>query len=230
MSDGPPVSRETPVRPVQADAVAGPRAGLLQEYAAELADVGVARGLIGPREAARLWERHLLNCAVVAPAAPHGATVCDVGSGAGLPGVVWAIVRPDLQVTLLEPLLRRTVFLHEVVESLALTNVEIVRGRAEEHGPSTYDVVTSRAVAPLDRLVRWCLPLVAVGGRMVAMKGESASRELADARDLIRRFGGGEPVLNTYGEGVLEQITRAVLIVREGAHGPPQGARTEGTA
>ncbi len=200
---------------------------LLQAYADELAGPGVARGLIGPRELARLWDRHLLNCAVVARAAPRGATVCDVGSGAGLPGVVWAIVRPDLQVTLLEPLLRRTVFLGDVVGSLALINVEVVRDRAEDHH-CTYDVVTSRAVAPLHRLVRWCLPLVTVGGRMVAMKGESVVEELVDARAVIRRFGGGEPVVNTYGEGVLQQITRAVLIVHERSPGPPQGARAKG--
>ncbi len=209
------VSRETPPRPVLADDLAGPRVGLLQAYADALAGAGAERGLIGPRELARLWERHLLNCAVVVQTAPYGATVCDVGSGAGLPGLVWAIVRPDLRITLLEPLLRRTVFLGEVAESLGLANVEILRRRAEDHGTCSYDVVTSRAVAPLARLTGWCLPLVTVGGRMVAMKGESVCDEIAAARGVVRRFGGGEPVVSTYGEGVLTEPARAVLVVRE---------------
>lgn len=209
------VSRETPPRPPQADALAGGRVGLLQSYADLLGGAGVQRGLIGPRELPRLWERHLLNCAVVAPVVPHGASVCDVGSGAGLPGLVWAVLRPDLQVTLLEPLLRRTVFLGEVVESLGLSNVDVVRARAEDHGSGAYDVVASRAVAPLDRLARWCLPLVAVGGCMVAMKGAAVADEVATARTVIRRLGGGEPVINAYGAGVLDEVARAVVIVRE---------------
>lgn len=210
------VSHETPPRPPQADDLAGGRIGLLQAYADLLAAAGVVRGLIGPREIPRLWDRHLLNCAVVAEAAPRGATACDVGSGAGLPGLVWAILRPDLHVTLLEPLLRRTVFLAEVVDSLALDNVSVQRGRAEEQsGSATYDVVVSRAVAPLERLAAWCLPLVSVGGAMVAMKGRSVGEELAAAAPVIRRLGGGRPVIGTYGVGVLESVTHAVLVVRE---------------
>lgn len=127
-----------------------------QRYAELLADVGVTRGLIGPREVSRLWERHLMNCAVVEELIPKGADVIDLGSGAGLPGIVLAILRPDLSVTLLEPLLRRTVFLNECVELLQLDNVTVYRGRAEEvHNKLRADVVTARAVAPLPKLIGW---------------------------------------------------------------------------
>ncbi len=152
MSDAtdPVVSRETPPVPTSAQGVFAARLDLAERYAALLADAGVVRGLIGPREAPRLWERHLLNCAVLADALPEDADVCDLGTGAGLPGVVLAIRRPDLRVTLVEPLLRRTTFLDEVVADLGLDNVEVIRGRAEElHGRREFSVVTSRAVAPL---------------------------------------------------------------------------------
>ena len=129
------------------------RLPLAEEYCRLLATDGVVRGLIGPREAPRLWERHLVNCALLAEAIEPEADVCDIGSGAGLPGLVLAIARPDLSVTLVEPLLRRTTFLDEVVAQLDLSNVEVVRARAEElHGQREFSVVTSRAVAPLDRL------------------------------------------------------------------------------
>ena len=143
----------------------------------------MVRGLIGPREAPRLWDRHLLNCAVLGEVVPRGVAVADVGSGAGLPGLVLAIARPDLRVTLVEPLLRRTRFLDEVVDLLGLqAQVEVLRGRAEELADGrTFDVVTARAVAPLERLARWCLPLVAPGGELVAMKGASAPAEVVEA-------------------------------------------------
>ena len=139
----------------------------------------MTRGLIGPREAPRIWDRHLLNCAVLTDVLPDGTDVCDIGSGAGLPGLVLAIRRPDLRVTLVEPLLRRTTFLSEVVERLGLDNVEVRRGRAEElHGSAEFSVVTSRAVAPLPRLLAWSMPLVRQGGALVAMKGSSALDEV----------------------------------------------------
>jgi len=158
-----------------------PRRAVLEEYANALATAGVERGLVGPREAPRIWERHILNCAIVAE--PGGlvgpdATVLDVGSGAGLPGMVWAIVRPDLCVVLLEPLLRRATFLSETVAALGLTSVSVVRDRAESYR-GTAEVVTARAVAPMDRLVRWCLPLVEPGGSLLALKGASVHAELA---------------------------------------------------
>lgn len=162
-----------------------------ESYAELLATDGVRRGLIGPREVPRLWERHLVNCAVLAEAIPVGASVCDVGSGAGLPGMVLGILRPDLRLSLVEPLLRRCTFLLEVVQELGLSNVEVVRDRAEDlHGRASYDVVTARAVAPLERLVKWALPLVSPGGMLLAMKGASADAEVAQARSVIHQLGG----------------------------------------
>ena len=161
-----------------------------------MATDGVVRGLIGPREAPRLWERHLLNCAAVGEAVPEGASVCDLGSGAGLPGLVLAIARPDLSLTLVEPLLRRTTFLNEAVEALGLESVAVVRGRADAlHGKRQFDVVTSRALAPLGRLLEWSMPLVRPDGAMVAMKGSSAAEEIAAAGPTIARLGAGEPEL-----------------------------------
>ncbi len=152
------------------DPVALQRLAVLGEL---LATHGVERGLLGPREVPRLWERHLLNCAVLEPLIPADAAgLCDVGSGAGLPGLVLAALRPDLAVTVLEPLLRRTTFLTEAVDALGLTRVEVLRGRAEDWaGRRTWPVVTARAVAPLDRLAGWCLPLLTPGGLLLALKG-----------------------------------------------------------
>ncbi|GAA4816794.1 16S rRNA (guanine(527)-N(7))-methyltransferase RsmG [Nocardioides caeni] len=183
-----------PPPPAAAVVFPGDRLVLAEQYAALLAADGVVRGLIGPREAPRLWERHLINCALLGAVLPQDATVADVGSGAGLPGLVLAIARPDLRLTLVEPLLRRTTFLEEVVEALALTNVTVRRDRADAlHGEATFDVVTSRAVAPLDRLTSWCLPLVAPHGEMIALKGSSVADEVSPALDVIRGLGGTEP-------------------------------------
>ena len=191
------------------------RLPLAAAYAALLADAGVVRGLIGPREVPRLWERHLLNCAVLGEGIQADATVADVGSGAGLPGLVLAIARPDLEITLIEPLLRRTTFLTEVVAALDLPHVEVLRGRAEEVDRSrSFDVVTSRAVAPLDRLARWCLPLVRAGGSMLAMKGSSAEAEVEAARAVLRRLGGEEVGVETYGADVMDPPTTAVRVRR----------------
>ena len=142
------------------------------------------RGLIGPREVPRLWERHLLNCAVLGELLPEGASLCDVGSGAGLPGIPLALARPDVRITLLEPLLRRTTFLDEVVRQLGLENVTVLRGRAEEMVGKLppVDVVTARAVAPLDRLAGWGLPLLRPYGEMLALKGDTAEQELRRPR------------------------------------------------
>lgn len=160
------------------------RSGLIA-YAELLAGAGVERGLIGPREVPRLWDRHLLNCAVVvgpeSGLIPEGASVIDVGSGAGLPGLVWGIARPDLDIVLLEPLLRRATFLEEAVSILGLERVRVVRGRAEESKLAAA-VVTARAVAPLDRLLGWVARLVAPGGEVLALKGSSAAEEIAAAQ------------------------------------------------
>ena len=187
--------------------------GAAQRYADLLATEGVVRGLIGPREAPRLWERHLLNCAVLGDLVPPDATLADIGSGAGLPGLVLAIARADLQITLVEPLLRRTTFLEEVVVELGLTGVEVVRGRAEAlHGSRRFDVVTSRAVAPLGRLLDWSMPLVAPTGALVAMKGSSVRDEVEGARADLDRWGCAEPEVHVLGEGLLDPPTLAVRV------------------
>ncbi|MCX6395086.1 MAG: 16S rRNA (guanine(527)-N(7))-methyltransferase RsmG [Propionibacteriales bacterium] len=189
---------------------------LASSYADLLATDGIVRGLIGPREVPRLWDRHLLNCAVVTDAVPQGASVADIGSGAGLPGLVMAIRRPDVHVTLIEPLLRRTSFLEEVVGVLELKNVRIRRGRAEElHGVATFDVVTSRAVAPLDRLSRWSLPLVRSGGLFLAMKGSSAEDEVQAARTAIVKGGGLFLDVLELGGEFLDPPVRVVKIAKK---------------
>ena len=182
---------------------------LAEKYHDLLATDGSTRGFIGPREVPRLWERHLINCAVIGDVMDEGATVVDVGSGAGLPGIPLAIARPELRITLIEPLLKRSVFLQEVVDKLALDNVTVIRGRAEE-GPikkavAGADIVTSRAVAPLGKLAKWSLPLVRRGGEMIAMKGESVHEELArDAAD-IKKAGGGKAQV---------EVVRGTTIIR----------------
>jgi 16S rRNA (guanine527-N7)-methyltransferase len=199
----------------------GDRLPLATRYAELLITDGVVRGLIGPREAPRVWERHLINCAVMSEMIPLGASVTDVGSGAGLPGIVLAVARPDLTITLVEPLARRTAFLSEAVTALGLdTTVTVVRGRAEDVAggpPAAADIVTARAVAPLDRLAGWCLPLAAVGGRLLALKGASAAEEVAEHHEAITRLGGGDPVVRLCGAGLIDPPTTVVEIVRERA-------------
>ena len=197
------VSRETPPTPAAArGAFPHDRLPLVERYAGWLADAGVVRGLIGPREAPRLWERHLVNCAGLAEVVPTDARVCDVGSGAGLPGLVLALCRPDLEVTLVEPLLRRTIFLQEVVDDLGLDGVRVHRGRADSlHGVDRFDLVTSRAVAPLDRLLDWSMPLVAPHGALVAMKGERAEAEVAAAEAALAGWGAAPAEVVSVGTG-----------------------------
>ena len=195
-----------------------------QRYAELLAEAGVKRGLIGPREVPRLWERHLLNCAVLSEIVPEGVTVCDVGSGAGLPGIPLALVRPDLKITLLEPLLRRTTFLREVVELLGLDHVTVVRGRAEEV-LGTLDpvhVVTARAVAPLDRLAGWGVPLLRSYGEMLAIKGDTAEEELRGARAALQKLGVVETSIVQVGEGVVDPLS---TVVRAEVGESPGGVR-----
>lgn len=175
----------------RAETFLGDGYGRVKAFADALAAEGVLRGLIGPRELPRLWERHLLNSAALLPYLPAAGTVVDVGSGAGLPGLVIACVRPDLDVVLVEPMERRALWLTEVATALGLTSVEVMQRRAEEvHGRLVADVVTARAVAPLDRLMTWCFPLVRDGGALLAMKGSRAQDEVAAAAGLIERLGG----------------------------------------
>lgn len=256
------VSRET-----TSAEVFGDRLELARRFADILRTDGITRGLIGPREADRVWERHVLNCAALAPALPRGASVLDVGSGAGLPGLVLAIARPDTAVTLLEPLQRRVTFLQDAIAALELP-VTVVRGRAEDAarrreivpsgagarrrplshptsaggsvggaggsragvGPGAadrgdadpapdvgvvapVDIVTARAVAPLSRLVEWCLPLVRPGGALLAMKGERVAAELRSADEVLRRLGAATWSLEDYVIDGVQPATRVVRVV-----------------
>ncbi|MFC4334152.1 16S rRNA (guanine(527)-N(7))-methyltransferase RsmG [Salininema proteolyticum] len=188
-----------------------------ETYVGLLATEGITRGLIGPREVPRLWERHVLNSAVVAELIDSRSEVLDVGSGAGLPGLPIAIARPDLSVTLVEPMERRTVFLFEAVQELGLDNVEVVRARAEEVDPKgEADVVVSRAVAPLGKLANWCLPLARTGGTMLALKGRSAADEIERDKYKIRKAKGESPEILTCGGEFLEVPTTVVSIVKAG--------------
>lgn len=222
--------------PSVAGTVFGDRIAAARRYAQLLTGPGVDRGLVGPREAARIWTRHLLNCAVVGDLVIDGTVVADVGSGAGLPGIPLALSRPAVSVVLVEPLLRRATFLSEVVEELEVTNVRVVRARAEDlasrpsptrrsagaAGPlqpgidagvpgwQPVDVVTSRAVAPLERLAGWCVPLLRPGGMLLAMKGSSAADEVRAAGAALTRLGLTGVEVVTAGAGVLDEPTTLV--------------------
>ncbi|MFE9358528.1 16S rRNA (guanine(527)-N(7))-methyltransferase RsmG [Streptomyces olivaceoviridis] len=205
---------ELPPAPEQAREVFGDRFADAVRYAELLAEAGVQRGLIGPREVPRLWERHILNCAVLSEAVPEAVTVCDVGSGAGLPGIPLALVRDDLNITLLEPLLRRTNFLTEVVELLGLDHVTVVRGRAEEvlgKLPPVH-VVTARAVAPLDRLAAWGIPLLRPYGEMLALKGDTAEEELKASAAALSKLGAVETSILHVGEGIVDPLSTVVRV------------------
>ena len=206
------------VTPDPAAAVFGDRLELAKGYAETLATVGVERGLIGPRERDRLWDRHLLNSAAVAELIPDGNRIADIGSGAGLPGIPLAIARPDLSVVLIEPLLRRSTFLAEVVDELSLDNVTVVRGRAEEPGIRAehggLDAVASRAVAALDKLSRWSLPLLRPGGQMLAMKGERAELEVDECRRAMMSLGVSEVRVVKCGVNYLTPPTTVVVACR----------------
>lgn len=226
MSTPPPPT--VPVAPEEAAAVFGARLPVLQAYAELLSGAGVERGLLGPRETPRLWQRHLLNCAGLAELVQPGQVVLDLGSGAGLPGLVLAAARPDLTVVLVEPLLRRATFLSEAVQELGLRQVMVRRARAEDlAGHLLVDVVTVRAVAPLDRLVGWALPLLHPGGRLLALKGARAGAELAGALRAVQQAGGTAAQVVTVGEERLN--TCASVVVVERSQKPAQvGARSGG--
>ena len=195
-----------------------------------LADTGVSHGLLGPREVPRLWERHVLNCAVVEDAYPIGARIVDVGSGAGLPGVVLALARPDLEVHLVEPMLRRTQWLTDAVAELGLEGVTVHRGRAEElAGTLAAPFVTARAVARLEKLARWCVPLLEPAGTLVAMKGRSAAEELAADRPALVRLGMVDAVVSEHGGDLLEEPVLTVDLRFEPEH-PRSKAKRGGKA
>lgn len=200
-----------------------PSESTLSAYVDLLSTTGVEHGLIGPREVPRLWERHVLNCAVVADPAiglvPSGATVADVGSGAGLPGLVWGIARTDITVVLIEPLLRRATFLSQAIDDLDLNGrVRVLRGRAEEitSSPdwSPVDVVTARAVAPLEKLLGWTVPLLVPGGRLALLKGSSAAEEIASASTAASAMGVRDLGISTCGSPWVDPATTVVTGIR----------------
>jgi 16S rRNA (guanine527-N7)-methyltransferase len=218
------VAAEVPV-PEEATDVFGDALAQARLYGELLATDGVTRGLIGPRETERLWDRHLLNCAVVAELLPEHGVLVDIGSGAGLPGIVLAMLRPSLDVVLLEPLLRRSVFLEECVTALGLSNATVVRARAEDKAAAHIkaDIATARAVAPLDRLVGWAAPLLRPGGELLAIKGQSAEEEIEAARGVLSRLGVRSAEVLQAGHGRVISATTVVRVVM-GGHGREERA------
>jgi 16S rRNA (guanine527-N7)-methyltransferase len=210
VTDVTPVSRETAVA-----SLFGDRVDRLHRYAELLATVGIERGLVGPRERDRIWDRHVLNSAALTPLLPPTGSVLDVGSGAGLPGVPLALARPDLTVVLLEPLLRRATFLQEVVAELDLANVRVRRARAEDvAGDERAEAVVSRAVAPLPKLLSWCLPLTTPGGTVLAMKGDRGADELSAVEPALPGLGVTTWGLEVVGSGLGLDPVRVIRVVR----------------
>ncbi len=213
MTDTTAAFEGAPRAPEAAAALFGDRLDLARRYVATLADTGVGHGLIGPREVPRLWDRHVLNCAVVAELLPTGSTVLDVGSGAGLPGLCLAIARPDLHIVLVEPMSRRTDWLSTTISDLGLEHVEVVRARAEElHGRRQARYVTARAVARLNTLARWCLPLVEPEGAFLALKGQRADEEVAEARADLLELGVADVEVVTVGASLVPPGTTVVRL------------------
>jgi 16S rRNA (guanine527-N7)-methyltransferase len=209
MPPGPAALSTVPV-PASAASVFGPALPVAVTYARLLAGRGVEQGLLGPREVPRLWDRHLLNCAVVAELIEPGGTLLDLGSGAGLPGLVLAIVLPGTAITLLEPMERRCRFLTGCVAELGLANVSVLRGRAEDITIRT-DVVTARAVAPLPRLAELAVRVVRPGGMVLAIKGRTAAEELKAAAPVLRRIGARDARVVPAGQG---KVVPATTVVR----------------
>ena len=205
----------------------GDQLGVVERYASWLVGAGIERGIIGPRERDRIWDRHLLNSAAVGRFISPKSQVLDIGSGGGLPGLVLALLGPTNQVTLLEPMLRRVEFLEQVVEDLQLTNVTVVRGRADESAPALpthFDVVTARAVAPLARLAAMAIPMVAAGGNVLALKGTSAALELVEAGPALDQLGiWGRTIHEVEVAGTVTHIVD--LAVPSGMSRRPQGGR-----
>jgi 16S rRNA (guanine527-N7)-methyltransferase len=200
---------EYEAEPAQAAQVFGDQLALARQFTANLAQYGEELGLIGPLELPRLWSRHILNCGIVAPLL-HGR-VGDVGSGAGLPGLVLAIARPDVEFVLIEPMERRTAWLNDQVAELGLTNVTVVRDRAEDvRRDVLLDQVTARAVSALKKLIPMTAPLVRPGGELVLMKGAGAAAEIEAASKQIRAFKLQNVEVLTLGEGLLDDVTRVV--------------------
>lgn len=198
--------------PAEAAALFGDRIELARRFTRALAEHGEERGLIGPLEVPRLWNRHILNSAVAAPLFPAGGRVGDVGSGAGLPGLVLAIARPDVEWVLIEPMERRVTWLNEQIADLGLENVVVERARAEEAGryEGMLDAVTARAVSALRTLIPWTAPLVRDGGELILLKGQSAPQEIEKAAKVIRKHKLSDVRVEVVGEGEIAEPTRVV--------------------
>lgn len=212
-ADGTGEVGEVPAAPDSARTYLGDQFEVMSRYVEHLATTAISHGLIGPRERETLWTRHVMNCAVLGEIIDPNSSVIDVGSGAGLPGLVLGISRPDLEVTLVEPLLRRSTWLSMVVDELGLTNVTVRRDRAEAVHDLRADVVTSRAVARLDRLAAWCAPLVVTDGRVIAIKGMTAQEELDETREALVALGMVDARIVHCGIGVVDPPTTAVDLV-----------------
>ena len=187
----------------------------IRQYVDILVSRGVDWGLIGPREIGRLWERHILNSIALESLIPEGCRVADVGSGAGLPGIPLAILRPDLEMTIIEPMLRRSNFLTEALDELGLDDrVTVVRGRAED-ADLHVDVVVSRAVAKLATLINWTADLIVESGSLLALKGQSADDEVVKAKKELSKRRLSAEVLLIRADPAAD-VTRAVRVRRAG--------------
>jgi 16S rRNA (guanine527-N7)-methyltransferase len=196
-----------------AEELFGDRVDLAVRFVGHLSSTGIEWGLLGPREVPRLWERHVLNCAVVGDLLPDGALVADVGSGAGLPGLALALARPDCQFILIEPLERRVAWLDMVVQDLGLDNVDVVRSRSEQVvGNIVVDVVTARAVSALKTLLPLTIPLLQGSGELIAIKGRSAANEVTAAAKVLKKLKCSTPVIETVGEDLLSEPTTVVRV------------------
>lgn len=204
------MSAELEAEPAEAAPLFGDRIELARRFASNLAEHGEERGLIGPQEPPRLWNRHILNSAIAAPLFPAGSRVGDVGSGGGLPGIVLAIARPDIEWVLIEPMERRVAWLEEQVADLGLENVAIERARAEEAGryEGILDAVTARAVSALRTLIPWTAPLARDGGELILLKGQSVDAEIEKAAKVIRKHKLSDVRVEVIGEGVIAEPTR----------------------
>ena len=205
------MTTDVEAEPASAAVLFGERLDLARAFSSALAREGEERGLIGPLEPPRLWTRHVLNCAVVAPLLVAGGTVGDVGSGAGLPGIVLAIARPDVRFVLIEPMERRVAWLREQREALGLENVEVLRARAEDARlDAPLAQVTARAVSAFRKLIPITAPLVRDGGELVLMKGANADAEIAAAGKELRRFHIRDARMEILGTGVVDEVTRVI--------------------
>lgn len=205
--------KHAPAPPPAAQAVFGDRLPLAMRYAEHLASTGVQHGLLGPREVPRLWPRHLLNCAVLSDLIDPGAHVADLGSGAGLPGIALAVRRADLHLVLIEPLLRRAQWLRAVVADLGLEQVQVRRARADEVAVDlAVPVVVARAVAPLDRLAAWALPLLTPGGELLAMKGATVQEEVHRTRRAVLAAGALSTQILSVGAGLIPEAATVVRL------------------